>query len=130
MSTEQPKDTRSADQIKADLEKTRQGLADTVNELAGRLSPKAGLESAKESVASMANDASRNVKEMTGDAAVAARGMMEDSKQQLAVFSDDLSMHAKTFVADVKRGDTKTLALAGATVAGIAGLVALAFKRN
>lgn len=118
MSENQDKDTRSAKQIERDLERSRQELSATINELTSRVSPKAGIESAKEGVASLANDTAQ-----------AVRGLVDDTSRQLGVLADEASMHAKTFAADVRRGDVKTIALAGGVVAGVVGLIALAVRR-
>ncbi|MDO5700189.1 MAG: DUF3618 domain-containing protein [Bowdeniella nasicola] len=112
------KDNRSVKDIQKDLDRRRKELADSVNQLANRVNPKSSIESVKASFMSKAKDASKSANSATDDAKRAAK-----------VFADEASMHAKVFMDDVKRGDTKTIAIAGVAAASLVALIGLSLKR-
>lgn len=59
---------RSADQIEIDLKRKRDELEQTVNELAGRLDPKALAQNAQDQAKEKANQAADKAKQFLGEA--------------------------------------------------------------
>lgn len=103
-----PPAKRTAAEIQADLERTRAELSRTVDELADRVDPRAHVNAAKERVAELASDGTEQLKEAGAQA-------------------KDAATH---FVSDVRSGEPRALAVAGAAVAAVAGLVAILIRRR
>lgn len=100
---------RSAEQIEVDLQHTREALANTVNELAGRLDPK------------------NLVKEAGDQAKVKINAFTDSAKGRASSFSEA----ATQTVNDARNGDSRALAiLAGASVAVLAGIAVLVKRRK
>ena len=66
---------------------------------------------------------------MTTDASRAAADFTDDVADQVKRVADEASKHVKVFVADVKRGDPKTLGLAGVVLAGAAAVIAMSLRK-
>ncbi|MFT0847289.1 DUF3618 domain-containing protein [Actinomycetaceae bacterium L2_0104] len=97
---------RSAEQIENDLKRTREDLAATVNELAGRLDPK-------------------NLAKEAGDQAkVKINAFTNTAKEKATSFSEK----AKRTVDDAKNGDARALAILGGGAAAVIAGIALVLR--
>jgi len=92
---------RTPEQIEADLARTRQELASSVDELSTMLDPRVQLKEAKENISSAAKHA-----------------------------VDGAGAKAQSILDDAKSGDPKAIGILGAGVAAVAAVVALAARRS
>ena len=121
---------RSAEQIEIDLQRKREELASTVNELASRLDPK--------NLAKEASDQAKvKVTAFTDNAKVRATEFADTAKTQASSFADTAKTRASSFIDTAKKtvdqaqnGDSRALAiLAGSTLALLGG-IALLLRRK
>ena len=110
---------RSAEQMEADLARTRAELTDTVNVLSERLSPKTQIENAKQTAKATAAD--------LNDKAMA---WADTATGKAAGFAETASVKAKDVVEEAAEGDPRAIAIIGGVVAGAAALIAGAFLRR
>ncbi|HLT83894.1 MAG TPA: DUF3618 domain-containing protein [Phototrophicaceae bacterium] len=92
---------RTPEEIEADLARTRQELASSVDELSTMLDPRVQLKEAKENISTAAKHA-----------------------------VDGAGAKAQAFLEDVKSGDPKAIGLVGAGAAAVAAVIALAARRS
>jgi len=92
---------RTPEQIEADLVRTREELASSVDELSTMLDPRVQLKEAKENISSAAKNA-----------------------------VDDVSAKASSVLDRVKAGDPKAIGILGAGAAAVAAVIALAARRS
>lgn len=109
---------RSAEEIEADLARTRAELTDTVNLLSERLSPKAQLEHAKQSAREAASDLNQRAAEWADTASGAA-----------ASFAETVSLKSKDLVDDATEGDPRAIAILGGLAAGVAVIATAVWRR-
>lgn len=111
---------RSAEQIEVDLQRKREELASTVNELADRLDPK--------NLAKEASDQAKvKVAAFTDTARTKANEFADTAKTQASSFADT----AKKTVGEAQNGDSRALAiLAGGTLALLGGLALLLRRKK
>ncbi len=100
---------RSAEQIENDLQRTREELANTVNELAGRLDPK------------------NLAKEASDQAKVKINAFTDTARTKASSFTET----AKQTVDDAQNGDSRALAiLAGGAAAVLTGITLLLRRKK
>ena len=121
---------RSAEQIEIDLQRKREELASTVNELAGRLDPKnlakEASDQAKVKVAAFTDTAKTRASEFADTAKSQASSFADIAKTQASSFVDT----AKKTVDEAQKGDSRAMAiLAGSTLALLGG-IALLLRRK
>jgi len=92
---------RTPEQIEADLVRTREELASSVDELSTMLDPRVQLKEAKENISSAAKNA-----------------------------VDDVTAKAGSVLDRVKAGDPKAIGILGAGAAAVAAVIALAARRS
>ena len=110
---------RSIAQIEADLQRTREEMAVTVNELAGRLDPK-----------TLAKDAAEQAKEKASDLSEAAVEKARAFAFTASEFASTASAKAKETIEDAKSGDSQALAYLAGAAAGVASLIAILARRH
>ena len=115
--TKAPK--RSAEEIEADLARTRSELTDTVNLLSNRLSPKTQLDNAKQTAKATAADLNEK-----------AMAWADTAAGKAASFAETASVKSKDVVEEAAEGDPKAIAIIGGVVAGAAAIIAAAFLRR
>lgn len=99
---------RSAEDIEADLERTRAELAKSVDELSTMIDPRVQMREAK-------------------DKLKAAVGRSKDSAQHA---TEGVEVKAKSLLDDVKNGDPKAIGIVGAAVATIAAATVVLARRS
>ncbi len=110
---------RSAEQIEVDLQRKREELASTVNELADRLDPK--------NLAKEASDQAKvKVAAFTDTARTKANEFADTAKTQASSFADT----AKKTVSEAQNGDSRALAILASGTLALLGGIALLLRRK
>lgn len=102
------KDTRTPDQVEADLVRLRAELSETVNELVDQVNPVTKINEAKEQVGAALQHASDSAKSAVSG----------------------LGASAQSFAEKVKKGDPTALGILGAGAAAVAAGVAVVIRRS
>lgn len=99
---------RTPEQIQADLARTREELARSVDELSTRLDPRVQLQETKANLKAALDRAAESGRQAARSAQVKTQALLDDAKD----------------------GDPKAIGIIGGAAAGVALLVALAARRN
>ena len=110
---------RSAEEIEADLARTRAELTDTVNILSERLSPKTQIENAKQTAKAAAGDLNEK-----------AMAFADTAAGKASEFAETASVKAKDVIEEAAEGDPKAIAIIGGAVAGAVLLVTALIRRR
>ncbi len=132
---------RSAEQIEVDLQRKREELASTVNELADRLDPKnlakEASDQAKVKVAAFTDTARTKANEFADTAKTQASSFADTAKTQASSFADTAKTQASSFadtakktVSEAQNGDSRALAILASGTLALLGGIALLLRRK